>query len=208
MPRGTRSRTRSPITAAIAAVAFATGLAETAARAEGCGRNAVCTVARNHEFIESRDVQGRLAACAVVFYAQDIDRRRFLSVTLMGGEGPVLPYLRYFVVAADVEGDAEPRRLPLAAIRIVDGEREFDSKSWLSFATPDGLAHARTDVLPEDRAAIGRAGKRSTSGHYGIAATYADGTVRFFGVAHMRERNDVADKFADCMETLRRDVGG
>lgn len=195
MPRRTRTRARRPIAAAIAAVAFATGLADAAARAEGCGRNAVCTVARNHEFVESRDAKG-LAACAIVFHAQDIDRRRFLSVTLMGGEGPVLPYLRYFVMAADVEGDAEPRRLPLASIRIVDGERNFDSKDWLAFATPDGLAHLRTDVLPEHRAEIVRAAARSTSGHYGIAATYADGTVWLFGVAHMRERRDVAEKFA------------
>lgn len=207
MPRRTRTRARRPIAAAVGAATVAVGLNLADARAEGCGRNAVCTVARNHEFVESRDAKG-LAACAIVFHAQDIDRRRFLSVTLMGGEGPVLPYLRYFVMAADVEGDADPRRVPLASIRIVDGEREFDSKGWLAFATPDGLAHLRTDVLPEHRAEIARAAARSTSGHYGIAATYADGTVRFFGVAHMRARPDVAEKFAACMETLRRDVGG
>jgi hypothetical protein len=208
MPRSPFARASIPIAAALSVATFATGLAPAAARAEGCGKSSACTIAEDHGFRAARDSGGRVTACAITLHARDIDGDQVLTVTLVGGEGAVLPYMRYMAFVTRLTAADEVKRLPLAAIRILAPDLSFDTEKWHGFAGADGVAHVRADILHEDRAEFGRAAARATRGLHALWATFADGTRRLFGITTLGERNDVAEKFAACMETLRRDVGG
>ncbi|MBI1245280.1 MAG: hypothetical protein GC202_09755 [Alphaproteobacteria bacterium] len=173
-----------------------------------CAGGHVCTLAEDHHLTVGRGRNGLLYDCSIRFVARALKQPYAFLIIASAGEGEVLPYMRLTVRAALITPQDKPNEVVrLKSARIVDPDATIDTQDWTS-RIHDGAILLRVDIFPENRTELAKLAAIATRKSFAMEVQTDDEQRLLVGVAQLRPTGDIADRFLECMEQMRREVGG
>ncbi len=173
---------------------------------EACRANHACATAHGYEVLKSGTPKGGAYGCGIRYFVTDPETRRELVVSLISGEGTILPYaifeLHFREISAD--GDHTTSSTPSRGW-VYEADRTMATEGWVNAIRNRALV-LRTDILPEERAKISKLAELvATSAHIIVVESTRGTFTHYFVVPGTSERR-VAAEFLECVDDIHRNV--
>jgi hypothetical protein len=173
---------------------------------ETCRAGHICVSLKDYENRQSGNADGGAYGCAIRYRGRGEGQDRELFVTLIAGEGTVLPYLIFEIYLRGAEKDGKAGDVLAPRRGWVSGANNTILTRGWETAVRNGVLTIRSDVLPEDRSQISQFAALVTSDNHLFVLEIAAGTYSQYFIAPAGEQRQVAETFIDCVSKTHANV--